>query len=203
MTVYEEILLKSYVIGLIMALPAGPVAMLTVRRTLARGRRAGLVSGVGSSMADIPYVTLSRAGLAGLTAHLAQYTIWLRGLGLVVAACIVARLIFESRADRNVSTVDDDRRGMFASAFLLSVSNPTCLISLTALFAAASVPTAPGWTAVAAAVFGALAGSVTWWAGFSAAIDRSRLMMNDSVLKNLTRFAAFSVVALAVASLLA
>ncbi|MGH9827405.1 MAG: hypothetical protein ACREDR_29605, partial [Blastocatellia bacterium] len=46
---YQELILKSLIIGLIMALPTGPVGMLSVRRALAYGCRAGLASGIASS----------------------------------------------------------------------------------------------------------------------------------------------------------
>jgi threonine/homoserine/homoserine lactone efflux protein len=47
-----ELLLKGLLIGFSIAAPVGPIGVLCIRRTLADGRVAGLVSGLGAATAD-------------------------------------------------------------------------------------------------------------------------------------------------------
>jgi threonine/homoserine/homoserine lactone efflux protein len=47
--------LKGLIVGLSIAAPVGPIGILCIRRTLAHGRAAGFVSGLGAATADAMY----------------------------------------------------------------------------------------------------------------------------------------------------
>ena len=47
-----SLLLKGLLIGFSIAAPVGPIGVLCIRRTLAQGRAAGLISGLGAATAD-------------------------------------------------------------------------------------------------------------------------------------------------------
>ncbi len=51
------------IIGISIAAPVGPIGVLCIRRTLAGGRLAGLVSGLGASSADAVYEVIAGFGL--------------------------------------------------------------------------------------------------------------------------------------------
>ena len=55
---------RGLLIGLIFGVPAGAIGVLTIQRTLEKGFFAGLVTGTGSSAADLIY---SCAGVFGIT----------------------------------------------------------------------------------------------------------------------------------------
>ena len=52
-------ILKGLAAGLAIAIPVGPVNVLVASRALTRGRRAGIVSGVGAALADTFYGSLA------------------------------------------------------------------------------------------------------------------------------------------------
>ena len=56
-------LLRGLVIGFSSAAPVGPIGVLCIRRTLANGRAAGLVSGLGAATADAIYGCIAGFGL--------------------------------------------------------------------------------------------------------------------------------------------
>ena len=45
-------LLKGILVGIVIAVPAGPVGVLCIRRTIFHGRLAGFISGLGAASAD-------------------------------------------------------------------------------------------------------------------------------------------------------
>ena len=49
------ILFKGVLLGFSIAAPVGPIGVLCIRRTLADGRAAGFVSGLGAATADAVY----------------------------------------------------------------------------------------------------------------------------------------------------
>ena len=58
------LLLKGIAVGLAIAAPVGPVAVLCIRRTLLQGPSAGLASGFGAVTADVIFGAHTGLGLA-------------------------------------------------------------------------------------------------------------------------------------------
>ena len=50
-----ELTMRGLVAGLIIAAPVGPVNVLCIQRTLEKGWRSGLLSGLGAALADTLY----------------------------------------------------------------------------------------------------------------------------------------------------
>ena len=54
-----QFILKGLIIGIIASAPMGPVGVLTVQRTLNKGRWYGFFTGVGAAISDILYAAIS------------------------------------------------------------------------------------------------------------------------------------------------
>src|SRR5207245_5269178 len=74
-------LLKCIVVGIIIAVPVGPVGVLCVRRTIFQGKLAGFVSGLGAATADAIFGFIAAFGLTFVSAWLIGYHQWLRVAG--------------------------------------------------------------------------------------------------------------------------
>ena len=57
---------KSLVIGFSIAAPVGPIGLLCVQRSLKRGFRSGLATGLGAASADTVYGFLGAIGFTGI-----------------------------------------------------------------------------------------------------------------------------------------
>src|SRR5579871_1128376 len=75
------LLLKGIAIGLAIAAPVGPVAVLCIRRTLLQGHGAGLASGFGAVTADVIFGAMATFGVAALADVLFEHEIALRVIG--------------------------------------------------------------------------------------------------------------------------
>jgi threonine/homoserine/homoserine lactone efflux protein len=60
-------LLLGFAIGFPIAASPGPIFFLILRRTLARGWRSGLISGLGVASGDATYAALAAFGVAAVT----------------------------------------------------------------------------------------------------------------------------------------
>ena len=69
---------KGVVVGLIIAVPAGPVGVLCIRRTIFNGRLAGFISGIGAATADAIFGIIAGFGLTFVSDLLLDYQEWLR-----------------------------------------------------------------------------------------------------------------------------
>jgi hypothetical protein len=57
------ILFRGFLLGFSIAAPVGPIGVLCIRRTLAQGLAAGLVSGLGAATADAIYGSIAAFGV--------------------------------------------------------------------------------------------------------------------------------------------
>jgi threonine/homoserine/homoserine lactone efflux protein len=170
-----SLFLEGVAIGLAIAAPVGPIGVLCVRRTLAQGRAAGFVSGLGAATADAFYASVAALGL-GVVAHLlVGGEVWLRLAGGTFLVVLGVRT-FLSRPATSASP-DGGRAlsGAYASTFLLTLANPTTILSFSAVFAGLGageqlMPALP-------LVPGVFLGSALWWlvlSGFTG-LFRSRI----------------------------
>ena len=58
-----ELTMRGLVAGLIIAAPVGPVNVLCIQRTLEKGWRSGLLSGLGAALADTLYGSIAGFGI--------------------------------------------------------------------------------------------------------------------------------------------
>src|SRR5271154_2156942 len=74
-------LLKGVAVGLAIAAPVGPVAVLCIRRTLLQGHPAGFASGFGAVTADVIFGAIATFGVAALSDVLLEHEVALRVIG--------------------------------------------------------------------------------------------------------------------------
>lgn len=173
-------LLKGLLVGIVIALPVGPVGVLCIRRTILHGRLAGFVSGLGAASADAVFGVIAAFGLTFVSDVLFEYQSWLRLGG---AAFLLYVGISSFTADPIKGTQRQrDPDGLIAdylSAFALTVSNPITILSFLAIFAAIGF-SGPEATLSSAAilVLGVWLGSFLWWVGLAFCAGRVRLTFN-------------------------
>jgi len=64
MAVYFTLAIRGLVAGLIIAAPVGPVNLLCIRRTIEKGWRSGMISGLGAALADTAYGAIAGFGIS-------------------------------------------------------------------------------------------------------------------------------------------
>src|SRR5437016_8266380 len=73
--------LKGIAVGIVIAVPVGPVGVLCVRRTIFEGRLFGFLSGLGAASADTIFGIVAGFGLTVVSDVLLGYQTWLRAAG--------------------------------------------------------------------------------------------------------------------------
>jgi threonine/homoserine/homoserine lactone efflux protein len=162
-----SLLPRGVVIGLSVAAPVGPMAILCMRRTLTQGRLAGFVSGLGIATADACYGAIAAFGLTSIADTLVDQSSWIRILGGLFLVYLGVKTV---RSRPVEGTAEDGPRrpadGLlaFGSTLGLTLTNPTTILSFVAIFAGFGVASGDRKTTSAAAlVIGVFAGSALWW----------------------------------------
>jgi len=170
-------LLKGLLVGIVIAVPVGPVGILCIRRTILDGRLAGLFSGLGAASADSLFGIIAGFGLTVISDSLFYYQDLLRvGAAAFLLYVGISSLMSDPIARRRS---DDDPQGLFgdfASTFVLTITNPVTILSFVAIFGAIGF-TGEEATMVHAAILvaGVWCGSFLWWIGLIAASGFLRL----------------------------
>lgn len=140
MTFFESIFYMAWrgiAIGIIISAPMGPVGMLCIQRTIDRGRRAGLYTGIGAALSDLFYCLLTGFGLSFIEEFLEknQNIIQLLGSGVLIAFGIY---LFRRNPSKDLKKPTDENVSVKKSilgGFLFTFSNPLILFLIIGLFA--------------------------------------------------------------------
>src|ERR1017187_3726813 len=76
-----ELLIRGLLAGLIITAPVGPVNVLCVQRTITKGWRSGLFSGLGSAVADALYASIAGFSISFVIQFLLRELFWIRFFG--------------------------------------------------------------------------------------------------------------------------
>src|SRR5712691_8459369 len=76
---------KGIAVGIVIAVPVGPVGVMCIRRTVFEGKLAGFVSGLGAATADAVFGIVAGFGLTVISDWLFGYQQWLR----IAGACLL------------------------------------------------------------------------------------------------------------------
>lgn len=181
---------QGLIIGFSIAAPVGPIGLLCIRRSLAEGRLAGLVSGLGAATADALYGILAALGITAITDLLLGYQ---RPLQFIGGLFLVYLGIAIMRSNPATDAANPARaKSLFAaysSTLALTLANPITILSFLGLFAGLGVvgdQQSP--FAAFTLVVGVFLGSAAWWLVLSSAANAlgQRLHSGSLRLLNLT-----------------
>ena len=188
------IILKGLALGFSIAAPVGPIGVLCIRRTLARGFKSGLVSGLGAASADAVYGIIAAAGLTLVADFLAEQQLWLGLLGGGFLLYLGIKTFRTLPAAENGITERGSAGGDYLSTLLLTLSNPMTIFLFTAIFGGMSVQSGAVYNNNAfLLVLGVFTGSALWWLTLSAMVSLLREKVNASLMVWVNRLAGMSI----------
>lgn len=132
-----ETILKGIIIGLFISVPLGPIGMLCVQRTLNRGRRFGIVTGLGATTSDLIYTIVALFFIGFVVDFIEGNKTLIQIMGSLIVI-IFGFFIYKNNPARQPmpnQNKNESLMGDFISSFILTFSNPLILFILIALFA--------------------------------------------------------------------
>ncbi len=189
--------------GLAIAAPVGPIGILCIRRTVAQGRAAGLLSGLGAATADALYGSVAAFGLTAVSGLLVAQRNWLGLAGGAFLCYLGVRTFLAAPAPLPTRTPQGQLVGSYASALALTLANPMTILSFAAIFAGMGLGGgASGPIDAALLVLGVFLGSAAWWLALSTGISLLRGGVNAAVLRWVNRVSGAVIVAFGIAAIL-
>ncbi len=129
---------RGIAIGIIISAPMGPVGILCIQRTLAKGRKTGFYTGVGAAASDLLYCLLTGFGLSFIEEFLEKNQNIIQIVGSVVLIAF-ALYLFISNPSKSLKKPGEKMTGSpktdILNGFLFTVSNPLIIFLIIGLFA--------------------------------------------------------------------
>lgn len=162
---------KAMGIGLLLAVPVGPIGLLCLRRSLTLGMAAGMAVGLGAATADAVYAAAATFAL-GVAAPFIAEAHWLGVAGGIVLIAIGLKDI----AHRDAIPASPSLRGhmgVYAGVVLLTLTNPATVLTFAAIIVGLGlVPDMASTLDGPAFVAGVFLGSTAWWVVLSGAAGK-------------------------------
>ncbi len=161
-----ENLFKGILIGLMFGVPIGAVGAMTVKRTLDRGFGAGLITGLGSSVADCLYACVGVFGLTFISDFLLKYQMIITCAGGVFVL-IMGISQFIKKPDESALQGSAEGAKMFLSSFAIGITNPAAILTFLFAFTYFGIADISGVLNCVLLVAGVFTGTFIWWGTLS------------------------------------
>jgi len=163
-----EIITTGILIGILVSAPMGPLGILTIQRTLNKGRLNGVVTGLGATTSDLIYAILVGFSMSYIIEFVDKYRSILQIIGSLVLL-VFGYITFTKKpksdlADSTIGTSNRNLLSTYTSAFGLCFSNPIVIFLFMAYFTSFNF-FSPEYTIVEVLIGLAsiLAGAFAWW----------------------------------------
>jgi threonine/homoserine/homoserine lactone efflux protein len=179
------LVIKGILMGLLVSVPPGPVGVMCIKRTMTRGVKSGVVSGIGAASADTLYALIAGLGLSYVINFIQKEQFWIQLVGSIIIMIIAIKLFYTNPAVefRNSRTRRSKPMEEFISIFLVTLSNPMVVFIFIAMFAGFNMLGENTNPLIALfLVAGVFSGAMLWWFVLSIIVDRFR---NRIRLKNI------------------
>lgn len=162
-----QLVVKGLIIGVVISAPMGPVGILCVQRTMHKGRRYGLVTGLGASLSDLLYAIITGAGMTVVMSFIEQRNniFWMKigGSALLFAFGLHTLLSNPIKAMRQPSGKKGTPVQNLVTAFFLTLSNPLIIFLFIALYAQLTFTVPENFFGAVCGYASIFGGAMIWW----------------------------------------
>lgn len=196
------IFINGFFLGIAIAAPVGPIALLCIKRTLLHGRIIGISTGLGAAAADSLYGAIAVIGITMILDFIQGHHHEFRLFG----GMLLVFLAFNTyNSDpRNINKSPDAKSWLsaFLTGFFLTLTNPLTLIAFITSFAAFGIGS--GFTKLDKVTFiiGILAGASSWWLFLNWIVLMFRKKISATLVTKINKSAAVVLLLIALYAIL-
>lgn len=187
------LLIKGFLAGLAIAAPVGPVNVMVASRTLAKNRLSGLVSGLGAATADAIYGAIATFSISFIIDFLNREVFWIRVLGGILLVGIGVMYFRKRPISLDKQSRDSSGHSDYVSALLLTLTNPTTVLSFVAVLAGMGMGGQRSKWLNFVLVGGIFCGSMLWWTILVEIVNRLRDRFNEGAICWMNRVAGIAI----------
>lgn len=190
-------------IGIVAAVPIGPVGLICIQRTLAKNKISGLVSGFGSATADALLASVAAFSIRFIFTFINNNHILLRTTGALFLIFLGTSSIFSKKKDGEIKV--DTKLGRveeYISGFIMTITNPLTAFVFLAAFAGVNNIIGHNNDVSIIFVIGVFIGSCLWWLILTTITDRIAHKINNGHIETINKWFSKLIIAVGIFLLL-
>ena len=206
---YVILIVSGLLIGLIVAVPIGPVNLICIRRTLAFGPSNGFMAGLGAAAGDGIFAIVTGFGLTAVSQLIEGFFATpLEVAGGTLLLYFGWRTFFTDPHLRDADKLVGPQNGRssllgaMASTFALTITNPATLLAFAGLiagFGGLAGAQQPSFVSAGFVVAGVIGGSTIWWLTLTTFVGLFHARIDDHVMHVINRVSGFLIAGFGVA----
>lgn len=185
-----ELVIKGLIVGILASAPMGPVGVLTIQRTLNKGRWYGMVTGLGAAVSDIIYAAISLLGMSFVMEIIEnpRNMFWFKVMGGILLI-LFGIYTYLSNPTNNLRPTNPNKGTLWhngITGFLVTFSNPLIILLFIALMARFEFVVPEHYWEQGVGYIAIFAGALLWWFALTYIIDkvRTKFQVNTICLIN-------------------
>ena len=181
-----ELVIKGLIVGILASAPMGPVGVLTIQRTLNKGRWYGMVTGLGAAVSDIIYAAISLLGMSFVMDFIEnpRNMFWFKVIGGILLM-FFGIYTYLSNPTNNLRPANPNKGSLWhngITGFLVTFSNPLIILLFIALMARFEFVVPEHYWEQGLGYVAIFAGALLWWFGLTYIIDKVRTKFQVSTI---------------------
>lgn len=173
-----ELVIKGLIVGILASAPMGPVGVLTIQRTLNKGRWYGMLTGLGAAVSDIIYAAFSLLGMNFVMEFIEnpKNMFWFKVFGGMLLM-VFGIYTYLSNPAENLRPTSQTRGSLMhngLTGFLVAFSNPLIILLFIALMARFEFVVPEHYWEQWLGYMAIFGGAILWWFGLTYIINKAR-----------------------------
>lgn len=177
----EGYLLKGLLIGIIFGVPAGAIGALTIQRAFESGFIAGLITGLGSSVAEVLYACVGIFGVTIISEFLSTHQQIIKLLGGTFILVLGILIFLKKKPETSTDTVKKSLFLHFLSSFVVAILNPAIIFSFFVALTAFDIKGPLDFEQGTGLVLGVFVGTLLWWTLLSGVVAYFRNQIKERI----------------------
>jgi threonine/homoserine/homoserine lactone efflux protein len=183
---------SGIVMGLIAAVPIGPVNLICIRRTFAFGPVNGFMSGLGAALGDGLFAAVTGFGLTWVAQLIEGYATLIELVGGAMMVWFGWRTFIAPPIIKEDDGAPDGGTNLvraMVSTFALTITNPATLLFFTGMFAGLGglAGGAGSFNDAGFVVAGVVGGSAGWWLALTTVIGLFHTKIDQKAMRLINR----------------
>ena len=189
-----QLVLAGIGIGVLMAVPLGPVNVLVIQRAAARGFWGGLAAGIGAVLGDGTLAAVAAFSITAISDIMIAYAGPIQLVGGLVLIGFGVALLF-AKAALTIPLGQQSRlwehTGIIPQTYFLTITNPGAILGMAAIVGGLGslIGGLNTYFEALLLVASVMGGSLLWWLGLSELIATIRHKLTEGRLKLINRIA--------------
>lgn len=189
---------RGLAIGVISAVPIGPIALMAIQKCVNDGRKAGFSCGLGGTLVDTVCAVVSAFALATLSTFISDNSSFIQIAGGLIILCLGINMFFTKIKEQRRRSRSYDPYN-FIKAAMMGFSNPAAIAVMLALFASFGMDMSDEPAVVKVlSILAVSAGSALYWYLFTRVIAHFGEKINFKTIRIVNRLAGVGVMIFAI-----